>query len=218
MHYKNTKKTITAITLAGFIIVGIFLINNPVNAETKCGTNNSGTCLPCTTGNPNVPNNCSAHCSSQSTCGSGQMCCTSDLCQDKMGTAFQCMASSEGSDCQRNLCTDEDSRQCCKPKSSSASTVVATAVNSGSLTNPLGTVNSIPGFIGIIIRGLLGIVGSLSLVMFIYGGFLWMTSGGNEDSVKKGKQTILWAVMGITLIFTSYAILSFVLNILSGNY
>ena len=83
-----------------------------------------------------------------------------------------------------------------------------------SLPNPLGTTN-IPELIGRIIKQVLGIVGSLALVMFIYGGLTWMISGGNEEKIKKGKGIIIWAVFGIVTIFTSYSLLSLVFEILA---
>lgn len=83
----------------------------------------------------------------------------------------------------------------------------------GELTNPLGT-KSIPELIGRIIKGALGIVGSLSLIMFIFGGLTWMTSGGNEEKIKKGKQIIIWSVFGIVVIFTSYSVLNLIFEIL----
>jgi len=86
-------------------------------------------------------------------------------------------------------------------------------VDKNELANPLG-ITSIPELIGKIIKGALGIVGSLSLIMFIYGGLTWMTSGGSEDKIKKGKQILVWAVCGIIVIFTSYSILKLVFEIL----
>ena len=81
--------------------------------------------------------------------------------------------------------------------------------------NPLGTTN-IPELIGRIINGVLGIVGSLALLLFIYGGFTWMTAGGNEEKVKKAQKIIVSSVLGILIIFTSYALLNLVFTILAG--
>jgi len=39
--------------------------------------------------------------------------------------------------------------------------------------------------IGKVINAVLGIVGSLALLMFIYGGFTWMLAGGNQEAVTK---------------------------------
>jgi len=49
------------------------------------------------------------------------------------------------------------------------------------LTNPLGNVSSPQILIGRVINGILSVVGSLALVMFIYGGLLWMTSAGSNQ-------------------------------------
>jgi len=81
-----------------------------------------------------------------------------------------------------------------------------------SLSNPLDTAASIPGIIGKVINAALGIVGSLALIMFIYGGITWMTAAGNEQNVTKGKNIIIWATLGLVIIFSSYAIVRFVLQ------
>jgi amino acid transporter len=73
----------------------------------------------------------------------------------------------------------------------------------------------IPVLIGGIVRFALGIVGSLFLLMFIYGGFLWMTAGGSGDRTKKAKNTIVNAVLGMAIILLSYTIISFVIEIAS---
>lgn len=79
------------------------------------------------------------------------------------------------------------------------------------LTNPL-SVNSVPELIGKVINGILGVVGSLALLMFIYGGFTWMLSGGNASSVERGKNILMWAAIGLVIIFMSYALVSFIIK------
>ena len=79
------------------------------------------------------------------------------------------------------------------------------------LHNPLGTDITPQTFIGGIIRAILGIVGSLALVMFIYGGFTGMTETGNAEQVVNGRNTLVWAAIGLIVIFTSYALVRFIL-------
>jgi hypothetical protein len=55
----------------------------------------------------------------------------------------------------------------------------------------------------------LGIVGSLALLMFIYGGALFLFSGGNSDQIEKGKKTLTGAAIGLAIIFSSYLIVHF---------
>jgi hypothetical protein len=82
-----------------------------------------------------------------------------------------------------------------------------------SLKNPLPT-DSLPEFIGYTIRALLGIIGSLALAVFIYGGFLWMTAAGNRERVQKGKNTLTWTAIGLAVIFLSYAIVASIIKAL----
>ena len=80
------------------------------------------------------------------------------------------------------------------------------------LTNPLGSTKDVPTLIGKVINGVLGVVGSLALLMFIYGGFMWMLSAGNEKMVEKGKNTLMWAAAGLVVIFMSYTLVKFIID------
>jgi len=95
---------------------------------------------------------------------------------------------------------------------------VSYAAPSVKLTDPLGgQANDIPVLVGSIIKYVSGILGVLALVMFIYGGLMWMTSGGASDKIKKGRDTLVWAVLGLALIFFSYALLDFILKALQQS-
>ncbi len=88
---------------------------------------------------------------------------------------------------------------------------VSCAAETVKLPNPLEGKDDIPILVGNIINYVLGILGVLALVMFIYGGLTWMTSEGSPDKIKKGKDTLIWAILGLALIFFSYSLLDFVL-------
>jgi hypothetical protein len=81
-----------------------------------------------------------------------------------------------------------------------------------SITNPLGDIDTPQKLIGKIINSALGIVGSIALVMFIYGGFTWMLAAGNAEAVSKGKNILIWSVIGLVIIFSSYALVNFVFD------
>lgn len=59
---------------------------------------------------------------------------------------------------------------------------------------------------------ILGIVGSLALVMFIYGGFMFLISTGSADKIKQAKDIIIAAVIGLVIVFSSYMIIQFSLG------
>lgn len=85
------------------------------------------------------------------------------------------------------------------------------------LYNPLGEEDA-RVIVGRVIKGVLSVIGSLALLMFMYGGVLWLTSGGNPEMVKKGKEILIWTTLGIVVIFASYAIVNALLfAITTGN-
>ena len=91
--------------------------------------------------------------------------------------------------------------------------VLAQAVQPVTLPNPI-QINYPRQLIGRIISAVLGLVGSIALVIFMWGGFQWMTSAGNAEKVTKGKNAILWAALGLAVIFSSYALVRYALNAL----
>ena len=66
-----------------------------------------------------------------------------------------------------------------------------------------------------IIRTALGLLGIVALVLVLYGGFVWMTAGGDDEKVSQAKKILLNAIIGLVIILSSYAIASFVINKLS---
>lgn len=61
-------------------------------------------------------------------------------------------------------------------------------------------------------RIILGVVGALTLAMFVYGGITLMLSAGSSEAVSRGKQIITGAVVGLIIVFSSYTIINFVIN------
>ncbi len=66
-----------------------------------------------------------------------------------------------------------------------------------------------PEVIGQIINIILTISGIIMVILVVWGGFQWMTAGGNEDQVKKAKQLLINAVMGLAITLSAYAIAYF---------
>ncbi|HWQ99501.1 MAG TPA: hypothetical protein VN397_01485 [Candidatus Methylomirabilis sp.] len=70
--------------------------------------------------------------------------------------------------------------------------------------------------IGRLINIFLGLLGVIFLVLLLYAGFLWMTSAGDAEKVKKAQNTIKNAVIGLVIIASAWAIVSFIMNALTG--
>ena len=63
-----------------------------------------------------------------------------------------------------------------------------------------------------IVRVLFGFLGIIAIIIMLYGGFVWFTAAGNEENVGKAKKIITAGIIGLVIIFISYAIATFVIN------
>lgn len=63
----------------------------------------------------------------------------------------------------------------------------------------------------------LGFLGLFAVLIVIYGGFLYVSSAGESEGPEKGKKAIMYAIIGIIIIFGSYAIVNTVLKAPGGN-
>jgi hypothetical protein len=68
--------------------------------------------------------------------------------------------------------------------------------------------------IGLVIKYIVGFLGTLALCIIIYSGVRFMVSQGNEETQKKSLAMILWASIGITALLGSYSLVRFVFGIL----
>lgn len=72
--------------------------------------------------------------------------------------------------------------------------------------------------IGNIIRIFLSLLGIILVVLILYAGFLWMTAAGNPDQVQKAKDIIKRAIVGLIIIVSAFAIVSFIITRLTGSF
>ncbi len=65
-----------------------------------------------------------------------------------------------------------------------------------------------------IIRIALGFLGVMALLIVLWGGFQWMTAGGEEEKIASAKKTLINGAIGLALILSAFAITQFILNAL----
>ena len=80
-----------------------------------------------------------------------------------------------------------------------------------------GEPKSIPEIIGALIGVALSFLGIIFLCLIIYGGFLWMTSAGNEEKVRKAQKVLSQATIGLIIVLSAYSITYFVFNALQAT-
>ena len=84
-----------------------------------------------------------------------------------------------------------------------------TSVNPGASTDLMGGIK-------LILTAVFSIIGVVAVVMIILGGISYATSQGDPGKVKKGKDTILYGVIGLIVALLAFAIVNFVLGALQG--
>ena len=68
-----------------------------------------------------------------------------------------------------------------------------------------------------IVNVLLFLIGAISVIMLIYGGIRYTTSGGNSASVTAAKNTIMYAIIGLIIAFLAFAVVNWVLGAVDTN-
>lgn len=63
-----------------------------------------------------------------------------------------------------------------------------------------------------IVNVLLFVIGAICVVMLIFGGIRYTTSGGNSNNVTAAKNTIMYAIIGLVIAFLAFAIVNWVLG------
>jgi len=66
------------------------------------------------------------------------------------------------------------------------------------------------------LTGFLGVAGLFAIFMIVFGGFKYITSGGNEEEATSAKGTLQWAVIGLVVILLSYVIVRATLTFFAG--
>lgn len=100
------------------------------------------------------------------------------------------------------------------------SIMVNIAVAQGiTIPNPLGSGGSdIPTLIHTIANWLLGIGATISTIVIIWAAIVFMTSGGNKDKVTMARNTLWYAIIGLTILLIADGVSIFIQNFLSGNF
>ena len=72
--------------------------------------------------------------------------------------------------------------------------------------------NNIQTTIGAIVNTLLFLIGVAAVIVIILGGITYTTSAGSEEAVKRAKNMITYAVIGLVLAVSAYAIVNYVIK------
>ncbi len=72
-------------------------------------------------------------------------------------------------------------------------------------------------FLAEIVRYFITFLGIIAVAMVMYSGFLWMTSAGDPEKVNRAKQALVNSVIGLIIIISAFAIVTFIINFMAGG-
>ncbi len=69
--------------------------------------------------------------------------------------------------------------------------------------NPIAHISSINKIFSVLLKLSLGLGAVLFLFYGIYGGYLWLTAGGEAEKLGKAQKNLTYSIAGIMLVFLS---------------
>ncbi|MEI8360973.1 MAG: pilin [bacterium] len=77
----------------------------------------------------------------------------------------------------------------------------------------IGKSNSDPrAIVAKVINVLFGFLGLIAVTLILYGGWLWMTSGGNPEKIQHAKDVLKNTAIGLLIIFSAWSVVAFIIS------
>ncbi len=89
-------------------------------------------------------------------------------------------------------------------------------VNNLATQTEYNTTTTVDSTIASIIRIAMSFLGSIFIILMIIAGMNWMRAQGNEEVVKKSKETIINLIIGLIVVIAAFALSSFIGNVFAN--
>ena len=86
------------------------------------------------------------------------------------------------------------------------------SAGSGSCVGDQSAGGTLGNIINTVINVFSIVVGAVSVIMIIVGGFRYITSGGNDTSIAGAKNTIVYALIGLVIVVLAQVIVHYLIN------
>ena len=80
-----------------------------------------------------------------------------------------------------------------------------------------GSTSGVVAIVASIVSVVLSLVGTVFIIMVIYGGFLWLTARGNKETTDKARKIITDAAIGAAIVIGAYIITYFIVESLAAS-
>jgi hypothetical protein len=82
----------------------------------------------------------------------------------------------------------------------------------GNIQNAGGARGDLIDLIRIILDWVLGFLGIILIAIVIYGGFMYVTAGVNEQGAETGKKVLMYGAIGVVVILLSFVLVNAILG------
>lgn len=180
----------------------VFLLSNTVLALTCCGPSNASYCVDTCSGWEETEN--------LAPCGTSKVCCAFEgsNCGSPESIYDQIPEGAADAGFQEVLKEASEAQQSAGQGGSYEFKGIKKQAAS---LNPLD-ISGPSDLFANAINLMMAFMGSIALLLYIYGGFLWMSAAGNADRVGKAKTILVWTTLGVIAIGASYMIVRTVLE------
>ncbi|MEI6039955.1 MAG: hypothetical protein WCP93_01235 [Candidatus Berkelbacteria bacterium] len=93
------------------------------------------------------------------------------------------------------------------------SITLAPSIAHAQVATDFGTVGNIGDYISQFFKWGLPILDGLAIAIFMYAGYLYMTSQGSQENITTAKDLMMGVVLGLLLLYTAQALLTNVIGI-----
>lgn len=84
-------------------------------------------------------------------------------------------------------------------------------------SNSSNTINDAGSAVGNILSIIIGALGIVAVIFVVMGGIQYMTSAGDATKLKRAKDTILYACIGLAICALAFAITQFAINAINSS-
>src|SRR5688500_13329016 len=92
-------------------------------------------------------------------------------------------------------------------------TLLATQINKNEVSIPKAAADQAQ--LNGIFTAVLGIAGAICVLFIIIGGLRYVTSQGNADAVRAGREMIIYSIVGLVVVMMSFLIVQLVLGVIN---